>query len=210
MLNSAEHTIINKLIDAVRTNNCEQVLLLLANPAIIETADKWGNLVIKWAAGAGHLPIVNRLLAMPAVMENLHKWLTPAIVEAVKNNQSQPILERFFAIDAIIASAHIWGNEALLEAARHNNLQAVECLLRVPVIAENAALHNNQALHFALHSGFHLIVNRLRQVPAVFNEEVAPAMAAIEAIIVFNADIPPRRREHRCKTPDKKHYRRSQ
>lgn len=185
-------------IQAVKQNDVNTLNVFLAEEGFEAAANR--NEALRVAAEIGHLEIVERLLQIPAVVdqatvyencalrqaaENGHLAVVERLlqIQAVANDKSAlrvaarygilEIVEQQLQIQALVDQATDLDNYALRMAARYGHLPVVERLLQIQAVVDQATALDNYALRVAASYGHPAVVERLLQIPAVVEQATA-------------------------------------
>jgi|SaaInlStandDraft_7_1057024.scaffolds.fasta_scaffold60603_2 ankyrin repeat protein len=137
---------------------------------------EWSPLFL--ACNNGHIHIVNRLLEIPAVVDNVTDVDNRALCLAAENGHLN-IVDRLLEIPQVQANATAIDSRALLASVENGHLNVVNRLLERLAFRWYHTYDNNYVLRTAVCNGHLDVVNRLLEVP-----EVVANAAALSNIVL--------------------------
>jgi len=144
----------------------DNILEILEKHKVLDSAAEKDNFALISAIHCNSLPVINRLLRIPAVLSVAIRDPYPVMYTVIRS-ANLSIINRFLVIPVFLATVAKHDNAWLRWAVSYGNLDVVNFLLEIPSVLAAVDAKNNDALKIAAESNHPTIVNRLLEIPAV-------------------------------------------
>jgi ankyrin repeat protein len=150
-----------QLVQAVKSGDRAAALALSQDAAEVRATETDGTTALHWAARAGDLELVDRMVTAGADVAAANRYgVTPLKLAAV--NGDARVLERLLEGGADVNSAGIDGETLLMTAARGGHLDSVRVLLRHGAAVDAREMwHGQTALMWAAAQGHPAVIREL-------------------------------------------------